>query len=46
MRPHRRSEVLASRSRKKSGITRQLIRMSVGIEDVNDLYEDLHQALK
>ncbi|EPK9870761.1 MULTISPECIES: trans-sulfuration enzyme family protein [Serratia] len=37
---------LSEQEQKKSGITRQLIRMSVGIEDVNDLYEDLHQALK
>ncbi|MEJ2795563.1 aminotransferase class I/II-fold pyridoxal phosphate-dependent enzyme [Iodobacter sp. LRB] len=37
---------LSDQEQKSSGITRQLIRMSVGIEDINDLYEDLHQALK
>ncbi|MBL0908647.1 trans-sulfuration enzyme family protein [Pectobacterium carotovorum] len=37
---------LSEAEQKKSGITRQLIRMSVGIENINDLYEDLHQALK
>ncbi|UMM63051.1 trans-sulfuration enzyme family protein [Aristophania vespae] len=37
---------LSEQEQKKSGVTRQLIRMSVGIEDVDDLYEDLHQALK
>lgn len=37
---------LSEAEQKKSGITRKLIRMSVGIENINDLYEDLHQALK
>lgn len=31
--------------RKKNGITDQLLRLSVGIEDVNDLIADLDQAL-
>ncbi|SIO94519.1 trans-sulfuration enzyme family protein [Vibrio spartinae] len=36
---------LSPQEQKKSGVTTQLIRMSVGIEDVSDLYEDLNQAL-
>ncbi|TAK65193.1 MAG: PLP-dependent transferase [Bacteroidetes bacterium] len=32
--------------RQKAGITERLIRLSVGIEDVNDLIEDLDQALQ
>ncbi|MDD8018656.1 MAG: PLP-dependent aspartate aminotransferase family protein [Bacteroidota bacterium] len=31
--------------REKAGITERVIRLSVGIEDVNDLIEDLEQAL-
>ncbi len=31
--------------RKKAGITERVIRLSVGIEDVNDLLDDLEQAL-
>jgi cystathionine beta-lyase len=31
--------------REKSGVTDSLIRLSVGIEDVEDLIEDLKQAL-
>ena len=31
--------------REKSGVTDALVRLSVGIEDVNDLIEDLEQAL-
>jgi cystathionine beta-lyase/cystathionine gamma-synthase len=31
--------------RRKMGITDSLIRLSVGIEDVDDLVEDLDQAL-
>jgi O-acetylhomoserine (thiol)-lyase len=30
----------------KSGITPSTIRLSVGLEDVNDLIEDLEQAIK
>ena len=29
-----------------SGISDQLLRMSVGLEDVEDLWDDLDQALK
>ncbi|KUI97198.1 hypothetical protein VRK_36500 [Vibrio sp. MEBiC08052] len=36
---------LSPQEQKRSGVTTQLIRMSVGIEDVSDLYEDLNQAL-
>ena len=32
--------------REKAGINERVIRLSVGIEDVNDLIEDLDQALK
>lgn len=32
--------------RKELGITDSLIRLSVGIEDVDDLIEDLEQALQ
>jgi cystathionine gamma-lyase len=32
-------------NRKKLGIHDNLVRLSVGIEDVNDLIEDLRQAL-
>ena len=31
--------------RQKTGIVDELIRFSVGIEDVNDLIEDLRQAI-
>jgi len=31
--------------RKKIGLTDSLIRLSVGVEDVDDLIEDLDQAL-
>ena len=31
--------------REKSGVIDSLIRLSVGIEDVNDLIEDLDQAI-
>jgi cystathionine beta-lyase/cystathionine gamma-synthase len=31
--------------REKSGVTDSLIRLSVGIEDVDDLIEDLKQAI-
>jgi cystathionine beta-lyase len=33
------------KEREKAGIVDSLIRLSVGIEDVNDLIEDLEQAL-
>ena len=33
------------KEREKIGITDSLIRLSVGIEDVNDLLQDLEQAL-
>ena len=31
--------------REKSGVLDSLLRLSVGIEDVNDLIEDLRQAI-
>ena len=37
---------LPEETRLKLGITPSLIRLSVGIEDVDDLLEDLDQALK
>jgi methionine-gamma-lyase len=37
---------LSPEERSKAGITDGLIRLSVGIEDVEDLIEDLHQALQ
>jgi len=37
---------MAPERRVKAGITERLIRLSVGIEDVNDLLEDLAHALK
>lgn len=36
---------LPEETRAQLGITPSLIRLSVGIEDVNDLLEDLEQAL-
>ena len=33
-------------SLKKAGITDKTVRLSVGIEDINDLIEDLEEALK
>ena len=37
---------LPAETRKKIGITDGLIRMSVGIETVEDIIEDINQALK
>ena len=37
---------IPEKDRLKLGITDSLIRLSVGIEDVNDLVTDLDQALK
>jgi len=37
---------LSNEGRLKIGITDSLIRISVGIEDVEDLIQDLNQALK
>ena len=37
---------LGPRGRKEIGITDGLVRISVGIEDVEDILDDLHQALK
>ena len=31
---------------KKAGLTEDMIRLSVGLEDVNDLMEDFKQALR
>ena len=33
-------------SLKKAGITEDTVRLSIGIEDINDLKEDLDEALK
>lgn len=33
-------------SRKKMGITDQLIRLSIGVENVDDLIKDVSQALE
>ncbi len=37
---------IPAEERKKSGITDSLIRLSVGVEDIDDLLEDLENALK
>jgi cystathionine beta-lyase/cystathionine gamma-synthase len=37
--------MISADHRKKMGVTEQLIRLSVGIENVNDLIADLEQAL-
>jgi cystathionine beta-lyase/cystathionine gamma-synthase len=37
--------MISADHRQKMGVTEQLIRLSVGIENVNDLVEDLEQAL-
>lgn len=37
---------LSPEERKASGITDSLLRLSVGIEDVEDLIEDLDKALE
>jgi len=37
---------LSAEERAKLGITDGLVRISVGIEDIGDLLEDLDQALK
>jgi len=38
--------MIAAEQRKKMGVTEQLIRLSVGIENADDLIADLEQALK
>lgn len=37
---------MSEQDRHKSGITDGLIRMSVGLEDINDILSDLDQALQ
>jgi len=37
---------ISKRDREKMGITNSLIRISVGIEDITDLIEDLDNAFK
>jgi cystathionine beta-lyase/cystathionine gamma-synthase len=37
--------MISAEQRQKMGVTEQLIRLSVGIENVNDLVGDLEQAL-
>lgn len=37
--------MISAEHRQKMGVTEQLIRLSVGIENVNDLIADLEQAL-
>jgi methionine-gamma-lyase len=36
---------VSAENKKKSGITDDLVRLAVGIEDVDDIIADLHQAL-
>lgn len=36
---------LATEERQRRGITDSMLRLSVGLEDVEDLLDDLHQAL-
>ncbi|PWB49651.1 MAG: O-acetylhomoserine aminocarboxypropyltransferase [Candidatus Methanoperedenaceae archaeon] len=36
---------LTGKEQEETGVTRDYIRLSIGIEDVNDLKEDIHQAL-
>jgi cystathionine beta-lyase len=36
---------LPRRQKKEAGITDDLVRLSVGVEDIEDLIEDLKQAL-
>lgn len=38
--------LLGAGVRRRMGITDDLIRLSVGLEDIDDLIEDLDQALK
>jgi cystathionine beta-lyase/cystathionine gamma-synthase len=37
--------MISADHRQKMGVTEQLIRLSVGIENVNDLIADIEQAL-
>jgi cystathionine beta-lyase/cystathionine gamma-synthase len=37
--------VVPKREREKAGITDNLVRLSVGIEDVDDIIDDLREAL-
>jgi O-acetylhomoserine/O-acetylserine sulfhydrylase-like pyridoxal-dependent enzyme len=37
--------MISAEHRKQMGVTEQMIRLSVGIENVNDLIGDLEQAL-
>ena len=37
---------ISKENREKSGITDDLVRLSVGIEDVEDIIHDLDQAMK
>ena len=36
---------IPSEERKKSGLVESLLRLSVGVEDVDDLIDDLNQAI-
>ena len=36
---------MGEEAREKAGVTDQLLRLSVGIEDIDDLIHDLKQAL-
>jgi O-acetylhomoserine (thiol)-lyase len=38
-------EQLSPEQQRATGVTAELVRLSVGLEDVNDLIEDLDQAL-
>lgn len=37
---------IPNEARTKLGVTENLVRLSVGLEDVNDLIRDIDQALK
>jgi len=37
---------VSAAAKQKAGITDELVRLSVGIEDVNDLLADLQQAMQ
>jgi O-acetylhomoserine (thiol)-lyase len=38
--------MISAEHRKKTGVTEQMLRLAVGIENVDDLIVDLEQALK
>ena len=38
--------MISAKQRKKMGVTEQMVRLSVGIENVDDLVDDLERALQ